>query len=83
MRRVLLKLRIGKFFDFLYPTHGQMALEDKARIFANVAHNDNIWAFNGILKFIQLLKDRADRKEITGGTNPQLCKKYQIILSNG
>jgi hypothetical protein len=40
-------------------------LEDKARVFAEKGRDDDIWAFNSILKFIQLLKERVNRKEIT------------------
>ena len=72
-------LRLAKFLDFLYPTHTKMTLEDKARIFANGAQNDNIWAFNGVLKFIQSLKDRADRKEITGGTIRNYVKSIKLF----
>jgi hypothetical protein len=39
--------------------------EGKARVFAEKGRDDNIWAFNSILKFIRLLKERVDRKEIT------------------
>lgn len=53
-------LRLGKFLDFVYPIHSQMILEDKARTYARDARKDRIWAFNGILKFIQSLKDRAE-----------------------
>ena len=75
-------MRLGKFLDFLnLQDNGK--LEDKATIFAEKGRNDNIWAFNGILEFIQLLKERVDRKEITAGNNTQLCKEYQIILSDG
>jgi hypothetical protein len=48
-------MRLGKFLNFLnLQEHGK--LEDKSRAFAEKGRDDNIWAFNGILKFIQLLK---------------------------
>ena len=72
-------LRLGKFLNFLYPMHSQMTLEDKARTFAKEAENDSIWAFNGILKFILSLKDRADRKEITGGTIRNYVKSIKLF----
>lgn len=72
-------LRLGKFLDFLYPMHSQMTLKDKARVYAKGARNDSIWAFNGILKFIQSLKDRADRKEITGGTIRNYVKSIKLF----
>jgi hypothetical protein len=60
-------MRLGKFLDFLNLLEGE-TLEDKSRVFAEKGRNDNVWAFNSILKFIQLLKERVDRKELTAGT---------------
>ena len=72
-------LRLGKFLDFLYPMHSHMTAQDKARIYSKEASRDSIWAFNGILKFIQSLKDRADRKEITGGTIRNYVKSIKLF----
>jgi integrase len=72
-------LRLGKFLDFLYPVRKEMSLEDKARIYTNEVRNDTIWAFNSILKFIQSLKNRADRKEITGGTIRNYVKSIKLF----
>jgi integrase len=55
------------------------ALEAKARAFGEKGSNDNIWAFNGILKFIQLLKERVDRKEITAGTIRNYVKSIKLF----
>ena len=60
-------MRLGRFLDFLNIQEGA-TLENKARAFAEKGRDDNIWAFNSILSFIQLLKERVDRKEITAGT---------------
>jgi hypothetical protein len=56
-------MRLGKFLDFLH-LQEEETLEDESRVFAEKGRNDNVWAFNSILKFIQLLKERVDRKEI-------------------
>jgi len=72
-------LRFGKFLDFLYPVHMQMTLHEMARLYSKEARKDSIWAFNGILKFIQSLKDRADRKEITGGTIRNYVKSIKLF----
>jgi len=72
-------LRFGKFLDFLYPVHMQMTLQEMARLYSKEARKDSIWAFNGILKFIQSLKDRADRKEITGGTIRNYVKSIKLF----
>ena len=53
-------MRLGKFLDFLHLQEGG-PVEDKSRAFAEKGRNDNVWAFNSTLKFIQLLKDRVDR----------------------
>jgi integrase len=71
-------MRLGKFLDFLTIQEGG-ALEDKARAFAEKGKNDNIWAFNSILQFIQLLKERVDRKEITAGTIRNYVKSIKLF----
>jgi hypothetical protein len=71
-------MRLGKFLDFLNLPHNGK-LEDKAIIFAEKGRNDNIWAFNGILSFIQLLKERVDRKEITAGTIRNYVKSIKLF----
>ena len=71
-------IRLGKFLNFLnLQEHGN--LEDKSRVFAEKGRDDNIWAFNGILKFIQLLKERVDRKEITAGTIRNYVKSIKLF----
>jgi hypothetical protein len=43
-------MRLGKFLDFLNLQEGG-TLEDKSRAFAEKGRNDNVWAFNKILRF--------------------------------
>jgi len=71
-------MRLGKFLDFLHLLEGG-ALEDKSRVFAEKGRNDNVWAFNNILKFIQLLKERVNRKEITAGTIRNYVKSIKLF----
>ncbi len=71
-------MRLGKFLDFLNLQKGG-TLEDKSRAFAEKGRIDNIWAFNNILKFIQLLKERVDRKEITAGTIRNYVKSIKLF----
>jgi integrase len=71
-------MRLGKFLDFLNLLEGGI-LEDKSRAFAEKGRNDNVWAFNSILKFIQLLKERVDRKEITAGTIRNYVKSIKLF----
>jgi hypothetical protein len=71
-------MRLGKFLNFLNLQEGNR-LEDIARLFAEKGRNDNIWAFNSILRFIQLLKERVDRKEITAGTIRNYVKSIKLF----
>jgi integrase len=71
-------MRLGKFLDFLNLQKGG-TLEDKSRVFAENGRSDNVWAFNSILKFIQLLKERVDRKEITAGTIRNYVKSIKLF----
>jgi hypothetical protein len=73
-------LRLGKFLDF---TGLQGSLEDKARNFAERGTKDTFWAFNNILSFMQSLKDRADRKEITAGTIRNYVKSIKLFCQMG
>jgi hypothetical protein len=70
-------MRLGKFLDFLN-LQGTLE-EDKARSFAKKARNDNAWAFNSILKFMQLLKERFNQKEITAGTIRNYVKSIKLF----
>ena len=67
-------MRLRRFLDFvnLQEVNNKSKLEDKARIFAKRGRGDSTWAFNNIIRFIQLQKDRFNRKEITAGTIPIL-----------
>jgi hypothetical protein len=58
-------IRLGKFLNFL---NLQGKLEDNARAFAEKGGYDSVWAFNAILEFLQVQKERFNRKEITAGT---------------
>jgi integrase len=71
-------MRLGKFLDFLTIQEGG-TLKGKARVFAEKGKNDNIWAFNSILRFIQLLKECVDRKEITSGTIRNYVKSIKLF----
>jgi integrase len=71
-------LRLGKFLDYL---NFQGTLEDKARAFARKGKADSIWAFNGLLKFIQFQKERFNRKEITAGTIRNYVKSVKLFYA--
>jgi len=69
-------IRLGKFLDF---AGLQGSLHDRARIFAESGTKDVFWAFNNILSFIQSLKERAGRKEITAGTIRNYVKSIKLF----
>lgn len=69
-------IRLGKFLTFL---NLQGTIDEKARTFAEKGKDDNIWAFNGILKFIQFQKQCFNSKEITAGTIRNYVKSVKLF----
>ena len=51
----------------------------RCNLFAITGREDSSWAFNCILRFIQLQKDRVDRKEITAGTLRNCVKVVKMF----
>ena len=66
MTRNRYQTRVSKFFD--YAGIPGKTLQQKARNFANEGKNNNNWALSKILKFVYFQRERAERKEISGGT---------------
>ncbi|MFZ0513376.1 MAG: hypothetical protein WAM14_17345 [Candidatus Nitrosopolaris sp.] len=71
-------LRLKKFLDFL-DNKKPAALETKARAFADRGKDNHGWAFNSILEFMQLQKERFNRKEITAGTIRNYVKSIKLF----
>jgi integrase len=69
-------LRLGKFLDFV---NLKGSLQDKARAFAEDGVKDSISAFNKVLSFIEFLKERVNRKEITAGTIRNYVKSIKLF----
>ena len=74
-------MRLGRFLDSLdlQEVKEDIKLEEKARAFAKRGRDDNAWAFNNIIKFIQLQKDRFNQKEITAGTIRNYVKSIKLF----
>jgi hypothetical protein len=58
-------------------------LEDPYSVFvfamnAEIAKNDNYWALNNVRKFLQVYKERVERKEITGATIRNYVKSIKL-----
>lgn len=66
--------RLRMFFDFIGLPEDQ--LEARCRLFANKGKDDQAWVFSCIVRYLQSLKERFDRKEITAGT---IKNRYQAI----
>jgi hypothetical protein len=57
----------------------QGKLEDKARVFAEKGRYDSVWAFNGVLEFLQVQIERFNHKEITAGTIRNYVKSIKLF----
>ena len=60
--------RLRAFLEFIGYNDIKMPVEDKARAFAAKARADIAYAFNCLLRFFQMQRERIDRKEIAIGT---------------
>jgi hypothetical protein len=70
--------RLGKFFEFIRLDCG--SIEDKSKVFVEMARKDSNWTFNNILRFSQFQNSRVVRKEISGATVRNYVKSINIIL---
>jgi hypothetical protein len=78
MTRDRYKTRLSKFLDFIGIAAGT-TLQEQAKAFAKTGKQNNNWALNNILKFVQYQKDRVDRKEITGATVRNYVKSIKLF----
>jgi len=62
------------FFDFIEVTGADM--EERSKIFVNKAKINQKWAFTCIIRYLQFLRERFEKKEITAGT---IKNRYQAI----
>ena len=69
--------RLGKFFDFLR-LEGN-TIEDKSKVFVEMARKDSNWTFSNILTFIQFQNSRVIRKEISGATVRNYVKSIKLF----
>ncbi len=70
--------RLGKFFDFLRLNDGG-SIEDKSKVFVEMARKDSNWTFSNILRFIQFQNSRVVRKEISGATVRNYVKSIKLF----
>ncbi len=69
--------RLGKFFEFIRLEGG--SIEDKSRVFVEMARKDSNWTFINILRFIQFQNSRVVRKEISGSTVRNYVKSIKLF----
>jgi hypothetical protein len=54
-------------------------LEEQCNLFATKGLEDQKWAFNNIIKFLQYQKERVEKTEITGGTLRNFVKTIKLF----
>jgi hypothetical protein len=69
--------RLNRFFSFI-GIEGT-TVEERCRYFVERANDDNDWVFRSIMNFIQIHKERAYRKEITGSTIRNYIKAIKLF----
>jgi hypothetical protein len=69
--------RLDRFFSFV-GIEGN-TIEERCSVFVQNAKKDNNWAFRNIINFLQVQKDRVDRKEITGSTIRNYVKAIKLF----
>jgi hypothetical protein len=56
--------RVDRFFRFVGVQRN--TIQERCKAFAEIAKNDNDWALNNVRKLLQVYKQRAEKKQITG-----------------
>ena len=69
--------RLNRFFSFI-EIEGT-TIEERCRIFVQNARKDIGWAFRSIINFLQVQKERVERKEITGSTIRNYVKAIKLF----
>jgi hypothetical protein len=69
--------RLDRFFSFI-KIEGT-TIEERCRVFTQNARKDNSWAFRSIINFLQVQKERVDKKEITGSTIRNYVKAIKLF----
>ena len=79
--------RLTRFFDFIKLLPGRN-VQERCNAFVAKAKVDSNWVRNNIMKFLQLQKQRAEQKEISGATVRNyvktiklLCETSEIVIS--
>jgi integrase len=68
--------RLNKFFDFIN-LDGNM--QERCLIFAKNAKDHPSWAIGSVIKYLQMNKERVEKKEITGATLRNIVKVIKLF----
>jgi integrase len=68
--------RLNKFFEFIGITG---SLQEKCSIFAKKATDQQTWAVASVIKYLQMNKNRVERKEITAATLRNSVKVIKLF----
>jgi len=69
--------RLDRFFRFIGIQGG--CVQERCRAFADAAKKDNKSALNNVLRFLQVYKNRVERKEISGATLRNYVKTIKLF----
>src|SRR5689334_19744744 len=69
--------RLKRFFSFI-GIEGD-TIEERCRIFVEKGRHDSSWVFGSIISFLQIQKERVDKKEITGSTIRNYVKAIKLF----
>ncbi|HZD83272.1 MAG TPA: hypothetical protein VE076_10385 [Nitrososphaeraceae archaeon] len=70
--------RLRKLFDFLH-IESLETIEGRCNIFAELAKSNNNWVVNGIIRFLQIQKERVEAGQITGATLRNYVKAIKLF----
>jgi hypothetical protein len=72
--------RMKKFLEIIgIDQENKLTLKERCSIFAKKARSENGWLANVIIQFLQYLKDRVNRKEISGSTLRNYVKVIKLF----
>ena len=64
------------FFDFTGILPEETTMIERSKAFCDRAKSSNGWAFSCIVQYLQTLKEKVEKKEITAGT---MKNRYQAV----
>lgn len=68
--------RLNKFFDFI---NLDGTIQEKCSRFSKISKEQPSWALGGVIKYLQMNKDRVERKEITAATALNSVKTIKLF----